>query len=281
MAQLLTGKEAAASLKEKIAARAQDLTAAGRVPTLAILRVGERSDDLSYERAAMKSAESLGIAVRSFVLPPDATQDAIAAAIDEINADSTIHGCLMFRPLPKGIDETALCNRLDAKKDVDGIGLLSLGGVFAGTSTGFPPCTAQACLAMCDHYQVPLQGKHVVVIGRSLVIGKPVALLFLERNATVTICHSRTENLAEITRTADVVVCATGRAKAYGPEFFTAGQTVLDVGANMDEDGSMCGDVDFAAVEPVVAAITPVPRGVGTVTTTLLMQHVVQAAEQA
>ncbi len=280
MAEQLTGKEVSSAVKERLAEKVKTLTQAGKTPTLAILRVGERPDDLSYERSAMKVADTLGIAVRSFVLAAEAAQSEIEAAIDEINADDSIHGCLMFRPLPKGIDETALCNRLDARKDMDGIGLGSLAGVFAGTGQGYAPCTAQACIEICEHYNVPVQGKHVVVIGRSLVIGKPVAMLFLQRNATVTICHSRSENLAEITRGADIVVCATGRAKAYGAEYFSAGQTVLDVGINVDENGNLCGDVDFAAVEPIVGAITPVPRGVGSVTTALLMEHVVDAASK-
>ena len=281
MAQLLTGKEVSAALKEKMAVQVQDLTAAGKTPTLAILRVGERPDDLSYERSAMKVAAGLGIEARQFVLPVDASQDDIAAAIDQINADDSIHGCLMFRPLPKGIDETALCNRLAVEKDMDGIGLPALAAIFAGTGQGYAPCTAQACVEICDYYQVPLQGKPGGVVGRSLVIGKPVSMLFLQKNATVTICHSRSENLSEITRQADIVVLATGRAKAYGAEYFSAGQTVLDVGINVDAEGNLCGDVDFDAVEPLVAAITPVPRGVGSVTTALLMQHVVRAAEQA
>ena len=280
MAEQLTGKEVSSAVKERLAEKVKTLTQAGKTPTLAILRVGERPDDLSYERSAMKVADTLGIAVRSFVLAAEAAQSEIEAAIDEINADDSIHGCLMFRPLPKGIDETALCNRLDARKDMDGIGLGSLAGVFAGTGQGYAPCTAQACIEICEYYNVPVQGKHVVVIGRSLVIGKPVAMLFLQRNATVTICHSRSENLAEITRGADIVVCATGRAKAYGAEYFSAGQTVLDVGINVDENGNLCGDVDFAAVEPIVGAITPVPRGVGSVTTALLMEHVVDAASK-
>ena len=268
-------------MKERVAEGVKTLAQSGITPTLAILRVGERPDDLSYERSAIKVAATLGIEVRSIVLPADATQEQIEAAIDGINDDASIHGCLMFRPLPKGIDETALCNRLDARKDMDGIGLSSLAGIFAGTGQGYAPCTAQACIEICDYYNVPVQGKRVVVIGRSLVIGKPVSMLFLQRNATVTICHSRSENLAEITREADVVVCATGRAKAYDARYFSAGQTVIDVGINVDDQGNLCGDVDFDSVEPIVATITPVPRGVGSVTTALLMEHVVKAASMA
>ncbi len=281
MAVLLTGKEVSSAVKERVAENVKTLAQSGITPTLAILRVGERPDDLSYERSAIKVAATLGIDVRSIVLPADATQEQIETAIDGINDDASIHGCLMFRPLPKGIDETALCNRLDARKDMDGIGLSSLAGIFAGTGQGYAPCTAQACIEICDYYNVPIQGKRVVVIGRSLVIGKPVSMLFLQRNATVTICHSRSENLAEITREADVVVCATGRAKAYDARYFSAGQTVIDVGINVDDQGNLCGDVDFDSVEPIVATITPVPRGVGSVTTALLMEHVVKAASMA
>ena len=281
MAVLLTGKAVSNAVKERVAEGVKTLAQSGITPTLAILRVGERPDDLSYERSAIKVAATLGIEVRSIVLPADATQEQIEAAIDGINDDASIHGCLMFRPLPKGIDETALCNRLDARKDMDGIGLSSLAGIFAGTGQGYAPCTAQACIEICDYYNVPVQGKRVVVIGRSLVIGKPVSMLFLQRNATVTICHSRSENLAEITREADVVVCATGRAKAYDARYFSAGQTVIDVGINVDDQGNLCGDVDFDSVEPIVATITPVPRGVGSVTTALLMEHVVKAASMA
>lgn len=281
MAVLLTGKEVSNAVKERVAEGVKMLAQSGITPTLAILRVGERPDDLSYERSAIKVAATLGIEVRSIVLPASATQEQIEVAIDGINDDASIHGCLMFRPLPKGIDETTLCNRLDARKDMDGIGLSSLAGIFAGTGQGYAPCTAQACIEICDYYNVPVQGKRVVVIGRSLVIGKPVSMLFLQRNATVTICHSRSENLAEITREADVVVCATGRAKAYDAHYFGAGQTVIDVGINVDDQGNLCGDVDFDSVEPLVATITPVPRGVGSVTTALLMEHVVKAASMA
>ena len=281
MASLLTGKEVSNAVKERVTEKVKTLVQSGVTPTLAILRVGERPDDLSYERSAIKVAQTLGIDVRSIVLPANATQENIESAIDDINGDASIHGCLMFRPLPKGINETALCNRLDASKDMDGIGLSSLAGIFAGTGQGYAPCTAQACIEICDFYNIPVQGKRIVVIGRSLVIGKPVSMLFLQRNATVTICHSRSENLADITRAADVVVCATGRAKAYDAQYFSAGQTVIDVGINVDEQGNLCGDVDFDSVEPVVGAITPVPRGVGSVTTALLMEHVVQAASMA
>ncbi len=279
MAELLKGKPVVDAMAQDICARVEALAASGVTPTLAIVRVGERPDDLSYERTAMKRAAGLGISVKQYVLDAEASQADLEAALCDVNADDQVHGCLMFRPLPRSIDEKAMCDTLAAAKDVDGISTASLASVFTDGSDGFPPATAEACVKMLDHYQVPIEGKHVVVIGRSLVIGKPVAMMLLRRNATVTMCHSRTENLAEVCRAADIVICATGRARAYGREFFRAGQTVLDVGINFDTEGNLCGDVDFEEVEPVVAAITPVPGGIGTVTTSTTMEHVVAAAE--
>ena len=279
MAELLKGKPVVDAMAQDIRARVEALAASGVTPTLAIVRVGERPDDLSYERTAMKRAAGLGISVKQYVLDAEASQADLEAALHDVNVDDQVHGCLMFRPLPRSIDEKAMCDTLAAAKDVDGISTASLASVFTDGSDGFPPATAEACVKMLDHYQVPIEGKHVVVIGRSLVIGKPVAMMLLRRNATVTMCHSRTENLAEVCRAADIVICATGRARAYGREFFRAGQTVLDVGINFDTEGNLCGDVDFEEVEPVVAAITPVPGGIGTVTTSTTMEHVVAAAE--
>lgn len=280
----LTGKEVSAALADSLVPRIARLAEAGIVPTVALVRVGERPDDLSYERTAVRRAEALGIAVRDFVLPADASQAELEAVIDEVNADDAIHGCLMFRPLPPSMDERAVCDRLAPEKDIDGISSASLAGVFADTGEGFPPATAQACLEVLDYYGIPVEGARVVVLGRSLVIGRPVAMMLLARHATVTLAHSRTADVAAHTREADIVVCATGRARAYGPEYFSAGQTVLDVGINFDEEGNLCGDVDFAAVEPVLGetgALTPVPRGIGGVTTTVTMAHVVKAAEVA
>ena len=279
MAKLLKGKEIVEKMSADLVARVEALAVSETNPTLAILRMGERPDDLSYERSATKRAESLGIAVRSIVLPEDAPWTELEAALREVNADSSIHGCLMFRPLPPHIDEAVACALLDAGKDVDGITPASLASVFSGEGPGYPPATAQACIEVLDHYGIALEGKRVAVIVRSLVIGKPVAMLALERNATVTLCHSRTADLPAVCRAADIVVCATGRARAYGADYFSAGQTVLDVGINFDEEGRLCGDVDLAAVEPVVDAITPVPGGLGAVTTITLMSHVVRAAQ--
>lgn len=281
MAQYLKGKPVVERLAADLAPRVKALKQAGVTPTLAIVRMGERPDDLSYERTARKRAETLGIAVRPFVLDEFAPQEALEAALHEVNHDPNIHGCLLFRPLPSFIDEAHVCELLTPEKDIDGITLASLAAVFTDGYRGFPPATAAACIEMLEHYQVPLEGKHVVVVGRSLVVGKPVSMMLLRRNASVTLCHSRTENLAELCRSADFVICATGRARAFGAEFFAPGQTVLDVGINFDTQGSLCGDVDFEAVEPLVGAITPVPGGLGTVTTSVTMAHTVAAAEAA
>ena len=281
MAELLKGKPVVDSMAEDIRARVATLEAAGITPTLALVRLGARPDDLSYERTAIKRAAGLGIATKRYEIAADASQAELAGVLRSINDDASVHGCLMFRPLPPSIEEKAMCDMLSAAKDVDGISLASLAAVFTDDGSGFPPCTAEACVKMLDHYEIPIEGKHVVVIGRSLVIGKPVSMMLLRRNATVTMCHSRTRDLAEICRTADIVICATGRARAYGSAYFRAGQTVLDVGINFDAEGNLCGDVDFPEVEPVVAAITPVPGGIGTVTTSLTMEHAVAAAEAA
>ncbi len=280
MATLLKGAEAAKALTEKLAARAADLKAKGVEPCLAIVRVGERDDDLSYERGAMKRCEKVGIAVKNVVLPADVSQEALIAEIEKINADDSIHGVLLFRPLPKHINDEAVRKSLAPAKDMDGITDGSLGAVYAGTKDGYAPCTAASCVEILKHYEIPISGKRVVVIGRSLVIGKPVSMLLLAENATVTICHSRSQNLADICKEADILVVAAGKAGMVTKDFVRPGQTVLDVGIHVDAEGNMCGDTVFAEVEPVVDKITPVPGGVGSVTTAILASHVIEAAEK-
>lgn len=280
MATLLKGAEAAKALTEKLAARTEELKSKGVEPCLAIVRVGERDDDLSYERGAMKRCEKIGIKVKNVVLPLEVSQEELIAEIEKINADDSIHGVLLFRPLPKHIDDEAVRKSLAPAKDMDGITDGSLGAVYAGTKDGYAPCTAASCVEILKHYNIPISGKRVVVIGRSLVIGKPVSMLLLAENATVTICHSRSQNLAEICREADILVVAAGKAGMVTKDFVRPGQTVLDVGIHVDADGNMCGDTVFAEVEPVVDMITPVPGGVGSVTTAILASHVVEAAEK-
>lgn len=281
MAMLLSGKEVAAGLNERLSRQVERLREEQVVPTLAILRVGERPDDLSYERSAMKRCEKLGVEARQVTLPADCTQQDLLQAIQGINEDASIHGCLMLRPLPRELDEYAACEALRPEKDVDCITSGSLARVFTGKGAGYAPCTAEACMEILDYYHCELGGQKAVVVGRSLVIGKPVSMLLLARNATVTICHTRTRDLAAECQKADVLVVAAGKAGAVDGSCISRGQVVVDVGIHMDEDGKMCGDVDFATAEPLAGAITPVPGGVGAVTTAVLLRHVVEAAAAA
>ncbi len=278
MAKQLLGKEVTAALNERIKADVATLNAKGVTPTLGIIRVGERPDDLSYERGATKRCETLGVACKKYLLPADVSQEELLKVIDEVNNDDDVHGVLMFRPLPKHIDQTVVENALAAEKDVDCQTDASLGGVFTGKKVGFPPCTPQACMEILDHYGIDCTGKKAVVIGRSLVVGKPAAMMLIKKNATVTVCHTKTVDMPSVAREADIVIVAAGRAGVVGAEYVSAGQTIIDVGINVNAEGKLCGDVDYAAVEPIVDAITPVPGGVGSVTTSVLVGHVVEAA---
>ena len=278
MAMLLKGADAARALTEQLREQAEELKKNGTEPCLAILRVGAREDDLSYERGALKRCEKVGITVRQVVLPEDAGQQELMDNIRSLNEDERVHGVLMFRPLPKHLDDEAARRALDPRKDMDGITDGSLAGVFTNTAVGYPPCTAQACLEILKYYNVPLSGKRAVVVGRSLVVGKPAAMMLDRENATVTLCNSRTRDLPALCREADVVVVAMGKMGAVGADCLREGQTVVDVGIHVNEEGKLCGDVKFAEAEPIVDAITPVPGGVGTVTTSVLVGHVVQAA---
>lgn len=282
MAELLKGKPVADAINEQLSPRIEALKASGITPKLAILRVGEREDDLSYERGATKRFDTLGLEIQKFLLSADCTQDELMATIEEINTDASIHGCLMFRPLPKHLDEAAACALLAPEKDMDGITEGSLFGVFANQQIGFPPCTADACIQVLKHYGYELRGANITVVGRSLVIGKPVAMMLLNENATVRIAHTKTKDLPAACKDADILVVACGHIGTVGADAVSAGQVVIDVGINWNEQTQkFCGDVDFDAVEPLVSAITPVPGGVGSVTTAILAKHVVEAAERA
>ena len=280
MAQILKGAPVVAAMNEANAARCAALKEKGIAPTLAVVRVGAREDDLSYERGVMTRCGKVGVEVKQYLLPADAAQDDLLKVIAEINADPSIHGCLLFRPLPRQFDDRTVRAALAPEKDIDGITDGSLAGVFTNTAIGYPPCTAQACLEILKYYSIPLSGRRAVVVGRSLVVGKPAAMMLDRENATVTICNSRTQDLPALCREADVLVVAMGRMGAIGGDCLRAGQVVVDVGIHVNEEGRLCGDVRFAEAEPAVDAITPVPGGVGTVTTSVLVGHVVEAAEK-
>ena len=280
MAKRLLGKEVTAALNERIKADAEALKAKGVNPTLCIIRVGENESDISYERGATKRCETLGVACEKILLPEDVSQEELLATIDKVNKNDQIHGVLLFRPLPKHLDQSVIENALDPAKDVDCMTDGSMSGVFTGKNVGFPPCTPQACMEIVDHYGIDCTGKKAVVVGRSLVVGKPAAMMLIKKNATVTVCHTRTVDMPSVVREADIVIVAAGRAGVVDDTYLRAGQVVIDVGINVNAEGKLCGDVDFEKAEPIVEAITPVPGGVGSVTTSVLVGHVVEAAKR-
>lgn len=279
-AKILQGAAVVDAMNKGLFRDIQQLKDRGISPTLAILRVGEREDDISYETGATKRGEKIGVAIRHVVLPETVAQDELNHTIAELNEDPQVNGVLLFRPLPSHIDEDTTRNLLDPAKDIDGITDVSLAGVFSAANTGFAPCTARACIEILDHYQYVLEGKKAIVIGRSLVVGKPVAMMLLQRNATVTIAHSRTQDLPSLVKEADIVIACTGRTEMIDARCLLERQVVIDVGINFDAEGKMVGDVAFKEAESKVAAITPVPGGVGTVTTNTLILQVVEAAKR-
>ncbi len=278
MAKQLLGKEVTAVMNEKIKADVAKLNSKGITPTLGIIRVGEREDDISYERGATKRCELLGVAYEKFLLPQDVTEEALLEVIRQVNENDNIHGILMFRPLPKHLNEEKIINAIDFQKDIDGMTDSSLAGVFAGKKQGFPPCTPQACIEILEHYGIDCTGKKAVVIGRSLVVGKPVAMMLIKKNATVTVCHTKTKDMPSVVKEADIVIVAAGKAGVVDGSYLREGQVVIDVGINVNEEGKLCGDVKYSEAEGIVDAITPVPGGVGSVTTSVLIGHVVEAA---
>ena len=281
MAERLAGKAVADAMKEELTKKVEDLKAKGITPTLGIVRVGARPDDLFYEGGAKKTCDGIGMVYEVFEYPADIDQASFEKAISDVGANKKINGILMFAPLPKHLDERKIRAFIPVEKDVDCMTLGSAAKVYADDLTGFPPCTPTACMDILKFYNIPLKGKKAVVLGRSLVVGKPVAMLLLREHATVTICHSRTENLPAVCADADVLIAAVGRAKMVKANFVKAGQTVIDVGINEDPDnpGKYCGDVDYAECEPIVAKITPVPGGVGSVTTVVLCKQTIMACE--
>ena len=282
MAEIWKGAPVAAALSETVAAEAAALKERGVVPTLAILRVGQRDDDLAYERGAMKRCEKVDVAVKSVVLPADVDSETFFRTLRELNVDPAVHGILMFRPLPKQLDGEKARRLLAPEKDVDGCTDGSLAGVFTNPPLGFPPCTAQAAMEMLRFYGVDPKGKRVAVIGRSLVIGRPVAMMLMHANATVTVCHTRTVDVPSITRETDIVIAASGQMESVGADYLRPGQVVVDVGIGWNEaKQKLCGDVREDEAEPIAAALTPVPGGVGSVTSAVLAKHVVEAAKRS
>ncbi len=272
----LKGAEVSAAIKNQVTEALAALE--GMIPKLAIVRVGERPDDMSYERGATKKMENFGLRVQSYVYPADISDAEFKAEFAKINENPDVTGILLLRPLPKQICEKDIEQMIDPKKDLDGISPVNIAKVFAGDSAGFAPCTAEAVIEVLKAYQIPIEGKRVTIVGRSMVVGKPLAMLMVKENATVTICHTRTKDLKGTCRNAEILVAAAGRAKMLNQEYVGQDAVVIDVGINVDENGKLCGDVDYESIQDAASMATPVPGGVGAVTTAVLAKHLVQAA---
>lgn len=279
MGVLMKGINVANAMKEELIKEAELLKKEGTVPCLSIIRAGNREDDLSYERGAKKRMEAVGIECRVQELPESITQKEFEEAFRKVNDDPSVHGILMFRPLPKHLDEEPVRNMIHPVKDVDCMSDVNVAKVFAGDETGYAPCTAEAVMKMLKFYGIDLKGKNTVVIGRSMVVGKPLSMMLLKEHATVTICHTRTVDLPEICKNADILVAAAGKAKMITADMVGEDAVVADVGINVDEEGNLCGDVDFEEAEKKASYISPVPRGVGSITTSVLAEHVIRAAK--
>lgn len=277
--EILKGLPVANAINDRIADVMKSWT--GRVPHLAIIRVGERPDDMSYERGATKKMEKVGFDCTSYTFPADIDNDTFQKEFDKINDNDNIDGILLLRPLPKHLDEQAVVNRINPNKDLDGISPVNMAKVYAGDETGFAPCTAEAVIEMLDYAGVDLKGKRVAVVGRSLVIGKPVAMLLMKKNATITVCHTKTVDMSGTCKNAEIIVAAAGVARMIDSSYVADGAVVIDVGINVDEEGNLCGDVNFDDISGVASVATPVPGGVGSVTTSVLAKHLLAAAQNA
>lgn len=279
MGEVLNCRHLAKILLEEIKEEADVLIDKGINLSLAIVRVGNKEDDIAYERGILKNCEKVNIKGEVYEIPEDVTIEDFIKLLELLNRNSTIHGILIFRPLPKHLDENKIKHLINPDKDIDCMNPLNLAKVFEGVYSGFSPCTPAAVMEIIKRFKINLVGKKTVVIGRSMVVGKPLSMMLLKENATVTICHSKTANLQSVSSDADILVAAIGKAKFVTGEFIKPGTVVIDVGINVDEEGKLCGDVDFETASKKASLITPVPGGVGSVTTAILLKHVLLAAK--
>ncbi len=273
---ILKGAEVSAKIKEEVQGLLGRLN--GQIPRLAIVRVGEKPDDLSYERGAMKKLASFGLEAQSYAFPEDISNEQFQEEFKKINENPDVTGILLLRPLPKQICQTDIENMMDPKKDLDGISPINIAKIFAGDASGFAPCTAEAVVEMLKANHIEIAGKRAVIVGRSMVVGKPLAMLLMKENATVTVCHTRTIDLPGTCQSGEILIAAAGKAKMINGDYVRQEAVVIDVGINVDEDGKLCGDVDFQSIQEKASMTTPVPGGVGTVTTAVLARHLVLAA---
>jgi len=277
MTKILSGKEVAAALKEKLTAEVNQLKQQDKAPGLCIVMAGNRPDSASYIKGAVKRCTDIGIDCQVEKLPEEISQEEFLKVLDRLNKDSKINGIIIMRPLPEQILEDVVKYKIAPEKDVDCFNPINVSKVMSGDSDGFAPCTPQAVIEILDHYQIAIKGKRAVVIGRSMVVGRPLAMMLLKRNATVTICHTRTKDLAQEAKRAEILIAAAGKARMVTKDMVSDGAVIIDVGINFDENGKMCGDVDFDNVSPLAGQITPVPGGVGSVTSTVLAKQVIEA----
>ena len=274
--ELIKGAPVSAKIKEEVGAMLEKIN--GPAPKLAIIRVGENPDDMSYERGAVKKMDAFGLRSQCYTFLADITDEAFKKEFTAINEDPDVSGILLLRPLPKQICEKDIEAMIDPKKDLDGISPVNIAKVFSGDSTGFAPCTAEAVIEVLQAYDISMEGKRAAIVGRSMVVGRPLSMLLLKENATVTICHTRTKDLPGTCKQAEILVAAAGKAKMLDASYVGENTTVIDVGINVDENGKLCGDVAAETLEEKSGKLTPVPGGVGAVTTAVLAKHLVQAA---
>jgi methylenetetrahydrofolate dehydrogenase (NADP+)/methenyltetrahydrofolate cyclohydrolase len=272
----LKGAEVSAKIKDQVQEIVEKLD--GHVPTAAIVRVGERPDDLSYEKGVIKKIASFGMEAKTYAFPEDISEEEFLEEFRKINADESVDGILLFMPLPKHMNGKLFESAMDPVKDLDGISPVNRAKVFAGEADGFAPCTAEAVIEVLKAFEIPMAGKRAVVVGRSMIVGRPLSMLFLKENATVTVCHTKTADLKEECKRAEILVAAAGKAGMLDKEYVADGAVVIDVGINVDENGKLCGDVKWDGLEEAASAATPVPGGVGAVTTAVLCKHLAQAA---
>lgn len=279
MTNILSGRPVVSAIHKGIKLEVQELNARGIIPTMGIIRVGNRSDDIAYENSIIRNCESVGVKTQQYLFDENVTMEEFVPIVKQINSDKDIHGVLMFRPLPPQLDIEVIKHLISPIKDIDCMNPISLGRVFEGMQEGFAPCTPKAVMELLKFYEIPLLGANVVIINSSSVVGRPLAMLMLDQKATVTICHSKTRQLADVSSKGDIVIAAVGKPKLFGAEYFNEASIVLDVGINEYEEGKICGDVDYDKVAEKVAGISPVPGGVGAVTTAILVRHSVDACK--
>lgn len=280
MSQHLLAKPVVEALKNNLMSEVAFCREKGIEPTLGMIRVGQRPDDVYYENSVIKNCTAMGIATKTYPLKEDISMEAFREVLGQVNGDPAVHGILIFRPLPSQLDEKEIKFLINPDKDIDCLSPINLVKIFEGDLSGMVPCTPAAVMETLRHYGIPLAGAKVVVVGRSLVVGKPLSMMLLQENATVTICHSRTKNIPQLTKAADIIVAAIGKGRFIDDQYVSAHSIVIDVGINEMEDGKICGDVNFGLVYGKVQAITPVPGGIGSVTTSILLRQVVAACRK-